>query len=317
MVRTRSGFHRIELALAKGDAPKTKDQSLRETLSSPFVSKGVHMKMTALFTGRSQVKILLYVDARDMQFTRSAEGTYNGSFDVAAVAFDEKGKVVQQLGRTQNLRVPSDDYQLLLRDGFVYTIAMAMPSAGAYQLRLAFRDSASGRIGSDSQIVELPDAKKTPLTLTGLIVQAVSQEFSKEHSFKPSDVSNAKTTPGDDGDRHYISTGPAVRRFKTGEMLEYSYLIYGARRNGDTHLPKLLSQIRLFRMGKEAFTGSTVPLAIAPEQVGEGIFAGGGLRLGTGLPPGEYFLQVTVTDTLAPADKQSSDQWIDFEIEKK
>jgi hypothetical protein len=47
---------------------------------------------------------------------------------------------------------------------------------------------------------------------------------------------------------------------------------------------------------------------------GGGIIALGTLRLGQELPPGEYFLQIIVIDKLAPAEKQLSDQWIDFEI---
>ena len=319
-VRTRSGFHRLEATGARNDVPRTKDESLRDALASPFVSDAVHLKMTALFTGGSQVKILLHVEARDIEFTRSAEqayiGSFIGSFDVAAVAFDLNGKVAQQVVRNQTLRVPPSAYERFLHEGFAYTITIPIAIPGAYQMRLALRDGVSGRVGSGSQLVEVPDINKKRLVVTGLIVQGVAQDAAKGRPVETSSLLETKTNEGRERGRDSLVTGPAERRFTGGDILGYSYLIYGARRDGATHSLNLLSQIRLLHMGKEVFTGSTLPVALAQEQVGDGVIAGGSFRLGTGLPAGEYFLQLTVTDTLAPSDRQASDQWIDFVIEK-
>lgn len=46
------------------------------------------------------------------------------------------------------------------------------------------------------------------------------------------------------------------------------------------------------------------------------LVAGGSLRLGNELPPGDYVLQVIVADKLAKADHRLATQWIDFEIVK-
>jgi hypothetical protein len=42
----------------------------------------------------------------------------------------------------------------------------------------------------------------------------------------------------------------------------------------------------------------------------------GGVRLGNELIPGEYVLQITVTDPLADEKHRVATQWIDFEIVK-
>jgi hypothetical protein len=83
-----------------------------------------------------------------------------------------------------------------------------------------------------------------------------------------------------------------------------------------TGAPDLWSQIRLFRAGKEVFTGKETPVTTSQMSSGGGLVALGTFRLGERLEPGEYFLQVIVIDKLAPAEKQISDQWIDFEIVK-
>jgi VWFA-related protein len=309
-VRTRSGFHRTRAA-REGDGPiKGKDDLLREALASPFVREGVRLKMTALFIGGSQIKILLHVDARDVEFVKSPDDTYNGSFDIAVVAFDDNGKIARQIARTQTLRVPSGSYEQLLRDGVVYSISVPMQAPGAYQLRLALRDSTSGRLGSDSQFVEVPDAKKIRLTVSGFVVQRAESAKPDAALQQVAEMPRTSLATGSNGARR----GPAVRQFDAGDLLTYSYLIYGARRNIGTDSPNLFSQIRLFRADKEVFTGRTVPVVVSQESSSGGIVAEGNLRLGRGLMPGEYFLQVIVIDKSAAVEKQLSDQWIDFEI---
>jgi len=261
--------------------------------------------MTAFFSGGAEFKILLHVNATDLEFEKSSDDTYEASLDMVAVAFDVNGKVAAQLARSQTVRVPSSAYEQLLRDGFVYSVSVPIKLPGAYQLRLALRDS-SGRLGSDSQFVEFPDSKKKQLTVSGLAVQRID----------PFIGSNGPRNANYQLGRNPASGGPAVRGFKAGDLLMYSYLIYGERPTSVTGAPALFSQIRLFRAGKEVFTGKETPVTTSQRSSGGGIVAIDSFRLGERLEPGEYFLQVVVIDKLAPAQKQLSDQWLDFEIVK-
>ena len=284
VLRSRSDFHRFS-RIPNQPANQTKADDLRNALTSPFVSEGVRLKVTTLYTGSLQVKVLLHVDARDITFTETPEGNYKASFEMAAVAFDDNGKVAQQLARSQPLTVQADHYERLFRDGLVYTITLPMKKPGSYQVRMAVRDDDSGRLGSDSQAVEVPENRPSRLSVAGLIVQGVNTE---------------------------IRGGPAVRRFASGDTFEYSYLVYGARQSATD----LTTQLKLFHGSEEVFTGDVLPATTAKELNRESIVVGGTFRLGSALPPGDFFLQVIVTDKLAPRDAQSSSQWIDFEIVK-
>jgi VWFA-related protein len=287
VLRSRSTFRRFA---SGADQPKTQTKTdiLRDALGSPFVKENVRLKVTALFTGRLQLKVLIHVDARDITFTESPDGAHKASFDLAVVAFDDNGKIAQELLRSEPVTVPAKHYEQALRDGLAYTIGVPLEKAGPYQVRVAVRDDESGRLGSDSQFVEVPAARASRLSVAGLIMQA-----------------NTTENRG----------GPSVRRFIQGDALEYSYLIYGARQN-QNNSTALTSQIRLFRGSEEVFTGKILPTTPANDSPGEAIISGGTLAVTASLPPGEYFLQVTVTDELAPRDKQTSTQWIDFEIIK-
>jgi VWFA-related protein len=286
-LRSRSTFRRFARATDESK-PQTKTEVLRDALGSPFVKEDVRLKVTALFTGNLQLKVLVHVDARDITFTELPDGSHKALFDLAVVAFDDNGKIARELLRSEPVTVPAKHYEQALRDGLAYTIAVPLLKAGPYQVRVAVRDEETGRLGSDSQFVEVPEARPSRLSVAGLIMQ-----------------SNTTENRG----------GPAVRRFVRGDTLEYSYLVYGARQK-ENNSTALTSQIRLFRGPDEVFTGNVLPTKSTNDAAGEVIIAGGTLALADSLAPGEYFLQVTVTDELAPRDKQTSTQWIDFEIIK-
>jgi len=298
-LRTRSEFRRAMLPRDDAAPVREKDDYLREALASPFVREDVRLRMTAFFSGGAEFKILLHVNANDLEFVKSSDNRYQVSFDMVALAFDDHGKVAAQLARSETLRIPSAAYEQFLRDGFVYSVSVPIKLPGPYQVRVALRDSASERLGSDSQFVEVPDPRKKQLTVSGFAVQRLDQLI-------PDGTSQTGLNPA--------SGGPGVRRFKAGDLLTYSYLIYGERRPSATGAPNLWSQIRLFRAGKEVFVGQETPVTTSQVSSGGGIIGVGTLRLVERLEPGKYFLQVIVIDKLAPAEKQISDQWIDFEI---
>ncbi|HEY0172406.1 MAG TPA: hypothetical protein VGB98_15395, partial [Pyrinomonadaceae bacterium] len=62
------------------------------------------------------------------------------------------------------------------------------------------------------------------------------------------------------------------------------------------------------------FTGQASPFEGRPRNVAGDIDAGGRLRLGGELGPGEYVMQLVVTDLLAKEKYRVATQWIDFEI---
>ena len=301
-LRTRSAFYVPTLVRDVKDVADEKDTQLRDALLSPFVKEDVHLKVTTIFTGGSEVKTLMHVDARDIDFTEAADGFYMASFEVVMVAFDDNGRIVKHAAKGQTLRVPQAAFNRVLEEGIVYTLTAPIPP-GAYQVRVAFRDNGSGRLGSDSQSVEVPDAKKMLLKVCGFVVQGIKPTATVQIAAETTRTPEPR-----------LFSGPAVRRFVIGDLLTYSYLIYGARRGTAAAPLNLRSQIRLFRGDKEVFTGNVMPVNRSQETNHEGIVAEGTLRLGTALSPGQYFLQVVVTDELAPTKTRMTEQWIDFEI---
>jgi hypothetical protein len=314
-LRSRSAFYGVNLEAAKpaaataaaAAAPRTRDQQLAAALTSPFAASGIGLHVTPIFgndpTAGSYLRVLLHIPTQDLTFTTQPDGSRSATMDIVAVNFGVEGRVVDQLFDTQAINVKEDAYQQILKDGLVFILNVPAKKPGPMQLRVAVRDAKSERIGSASQFVQVPDLNKNQLALSGIYVSGTS---------KPS----ASTGGEEKAAEPDVSAGPALRRLRHDTILNYSYIIYNAQLDASGR-PQLQTQMRLFRDGKEVFTGKLLPLNADKQTDMKRLDAGGRLLVGGNLIPGEYVLQVTVTDTLVKNKRQSTTtQWIDFEIIK-
>jgi VWFA-related protein len=305
-LRSRSDFYGVKLEAA-ASSPRTRDQQLAAALTSPFVAGGIGLRITPIFgndpNSGSYMRVLLHITAQDLTFAAQPDGSQRAMVDVLAVNFGNEGRVVDQFSDTQAINVSGDAYQKMLKDGLVFILNVPAKKPGPMQLRVAVRDSSSERIGSASQFVVAPNLTTNRLALSGIYVSGAEQSAAGA-------VLEKKTAEPE------IMTGPAVRRLRHNFILSYSYTIYNAQLDAAGQ-PQLQTQMRLFRDGKEVFTGK--PLAFNPGKQTDmkHLDAGGKFVVGSVLPPGEYVLQVTVTDGLAKNKRYSTAaQWIDFEIVK-
>jgi VWFA-related protein len=315
-IRMRNGFYGITDEEVK-PAQLTSSQQMIGALTSPFGSAGVHLRLTSLFANDvklgSIIRSILHVKARDLTFTDEPDGWHKGVFDILAVTFGDNGMVVDQIGRTHTVRMRAQTYERVLKAGFTYSITVPIKKAGAYQLRMALRDVPSARVGSASQFVEVPDIKKNRLTLSGILVKGIPPQNLLK------DVRNA----GDQGenaddtiDESDPNASPAVRQFKSGLIMIYGFVIYNAQIDKATGKPQLQTQMKLFRDGREAFTGKEVAFDAGSQSDLKRLSATGAIQLGSQLQPGEYTCQVIVTDLLRKDKYRVTNQWIDFEIVK-
>lgn len=302
-VRMRHGFYGV--SDEEKPKPKTLGQQLFDALVSPFGATGVHLQLTSLFANDvkagSIMRSLLYVDPRDLTFTEDA-GFHRTSIDLMTITFGDNGVPVDQVARTYQLKLGDDDYKRIMRDGLVYNVTVPIKKAGAYQLRVSLRDSASDRVGSASQFIDAPDIKKKRLALSGLVVRGEAGPQS----------ANSLAEGREEGD---AQTGPAVRHFKAGNTLTYGFYIYNAKLDNTGH-PQLSMQVRLFRDNAAVFTGKETQFNVTQQADLQRLPAVGAIRLGTDMTPGEYVIQIVVTDRSADQKHRVATQWMDFQVAK-
>jgi VWFA-related protein len=339
-VRMRNGFFGVTDEESR--PPQTLTQKMIGALVSPFGASGVHLQLTSLFTNDpkagSLMRSLLHIEARDLTFTDEPDGWHKSLFDILAVTFGDNGVPIDQVSRSHTVRARGETYKKLMRDGFVYMVAVPVKKPGAYQLRVALRDTDSERIGSASQFVDIPDIKKNRLALSGIVVTGLSAaEYARVNA-----VATAQPTPNgamptaspgantqvaanqdkagraqsegvEEGD---AQASPAVRRFHAGLVMRYDYLIFNARSDKTTNQPQLTAQVRLVRDSKVIFTGKEIPLILSNQADRKRLGVAGAIQLGRELPPGEYVLQIIVNDAFADKKHRTATQWLDFEIIK-
>jgi VWFA-related protein len=302
-VRTRTGY----VGLPEDESqpkPRTRTEQLKAALVSPLGAAGVNLRLTSFFIdapgGGASVRSMLIIDPGTLTFERQPDGQQQTKLDIVAVTFGEDGRVVDQLNRIETIRVPEDSLERFKKEGMVYDLNVPVKKPGAYQFRIAVRDSATERTGSASQYVEVPDLSKKRLALSGIVVAAPAPQ-----------TAAAKVMPAAHSDRQ---ADPATRRFRRGALLDYGLVIYNAKPERATGRPRLTIQARLFRDGQQVYAGQPQPFDPAQQAGLNRIEAAGRLQLGAALEPGEYVLQVVVTDALAGKSNAVVTQWIDFEL---
>ena len=259
----------------------------------------------------ASARLLLHIDARDVTFTPEAGGaTAKLVLDVAAVTLDKNGEVVDEFNRTHTVRTGGDTLERIRQNGLTYTADVPVRKPGSYQLRIVVRDQATQKVGSASQFIDVPDFTKRLLTMSAVSLPdgAAGQQPgpSAAGGVTPATAATALAPVMSPAD-------PAVRRFRPGAVLAYGYQVYNATLDPVTGRPRLTAQLRLFHNGELAAEGQPVALDTAGQADAARPRFEELMRVVENAKPGEYVLQVVVTDTLAKGGAQTS-QWIDFEV---
>lgn len=303
-IRYRSGFFGVT-DQKLDNVKKTPGQQIYGALVSPFGKNDITLSLNTLFaedkTSGTFIRSLVTIDAKSLDFTKEADGIYKANFDLVAMTFGDNGTPVDETAKNYTIRLGEKAYQKALENGFIYNLLVPIKKSGAYQFRVALRDSKSQKLGSASQFIEIPDLKKKQLTLSSIILDNYTIDQWQK-------VAAGKPLSGEDDTGFDIDT--ALRQFKRGTVLRYDYVIYNAKINP----VNLQVQSKLFRDGNLVVEGNSAEIDSNGQTDLQRIEAAGAITLGNNLPPGNYALQILVTDNQAKDKYKTTSGWIDFEI---
>ena len=305
-VRSRDGF----FGEPGGNRPldHTREAEIVHALQSPFTAGSIHPRLTAVFSNSRQtgsfIDALLYFNATELKWSGELGGNHKALIDVAAAAFDENGFVLAPVDTTFTLNLTSQNYHEALRKGIVYGIHIPVNRPGPYVVRAAVRDVATEGSGSADQYVEVPDVENGHLALSGIVLQESTVEEARPDAGLPRGQAHGEDATG----------GAARRCFQRGTLLSYRYEIMNAR-IGAGQRPDLDVQTRMFHDGAQVPTDNTPLPAAGGASDPQHLSAGGRVSLDRDMTPGEYVLQVIVTDKLARSKFRTVTQSMDFDIE--
>ena len=287
-VRSRSGYYGYE------DPPKAAGDQFVAALLSPFTSSAVHLRLTPVFTeaadSRTTIELMLHIDARDLTFSAEPGDLHTATADLLAFTVDERWRPVDKASYTAVLRLKPASYEDAMRAGLVYTSSIPVARPGPYHIRVAVRDATTGKIGTASQFIDVPDLKKRQLALSGLVVGSPAGQ--------PRDLE----APG----------VPSFRVFRRSGALDFTCQIFNARVDRQTQKPAIDTEVRVFRGQQQVLATEPKRLDAAPAGPLRKI-AKGSMLLDS-FEPGSYVLQFVVRDTLAKEKHGVAEQWIDFDV---
>lgn len=274
-----------------------------KALASPFAENSLEVKMTPLVKGISKkggtVRTLFHIDGRDLAFTDEAGGLKKVVLNVVLVALDDKGKVAAEFNRSYPIRVPERAIETIRKNGLDYSTDVEFSKPGIYSLRLAVQDDASGRLGTAGDYVDIPKESSKNLTIGSLVTTRLAD-------------GNTPVVPGTRAVEAAFApvferSIPSLRQYKAGDRMAFVFDIHGAKRmsgSGD----RFNARVSVFADGKPALELSDVRIS---QRGPDGADSFGSIDLPGDLAPGDYILQIVITDK---ATRKTASRWIDFEV---
>ena len=285
----------------KPAGPKTSDDELREAIKALYPVRALPVQLSLSYMDLPQKGLLLSTTAQiDYGFVtfEQAENKSKAIVDIAGIIFTDQGRPagsfkdrITIVGDPETLKESAQSAPL------IYNFPSYLKTPGLYQVRVAARDSKSGRVGSASQWIELPDLSSHHLSLSSLLVGEITKEA---ESLKADPAAIAGARPSVD------------HRFDRTSRLRFLTFIYNASRgtNGASS-PDVALQVQVLRDDQPVIT---TPLRkVQNEGVADLARIAYAAELSLeGMPAGRYVLQVTAIDRIA---KTSASQRVNFEIE--
>lgn len=288
-VRTRGGFFGVSEEESRASRPTDR---LVRALASPFGANDIGVRVATYFANDpargSFLRVFLTIDAKALTFAAEPDGTHVAKLDLSSVLFGENGSVAGRQDQTATLRLRGKPYERALHEGVNYGFDWPLKQTGAFQFRVALRDTASRKIGAAGQLIHVPKLDQGELALSDILLQA-----------DPA-VENARS--------RLVS-----HRFRQGMSLAFGYTIYNATLDKSTRQPKLTTRTLVFRDAVKIYNSEPTLVSTEGQTDPQRISTGARLQLGPALTPGEYVLQIVVEDQ---AGKRTATRWTQFEVAK-
>lgn len=288
-VRTRNGFYGVSEEEVKLKLPSPQRMT-NLALMSPLRAQQLEFELASFFTNDktqgSFIRSFIYLDAANLSF-KPVGDRQETSLEIHGVVFGDNGAAVEQVTHGVTLSLKKDEYDEAMRNGLRLKFDMPIRRPGAYQVRIAVREGFAYKIGSAGQVVVVPDLGAKQLALSGVVLQTIADPA-------------AGNTP---------LSSPAVRRYRANSDIYFAFAVF----NGS---PNLTMQTKLFRDGKSVKSSPETAVDTTNQGDPDRLVVTNVLRLPADLEPGDYYLQVVVTDKAAGAKQPPATQWVNFEIVK-
>jgi VWFA-related protein len=281
-------------------APPTTQDAMQEALSATFPITDLPTSVAVSYMDfpKDGTKLITVTEVwSEVLFLDNAADTQPREIEVVGVVLNDEGKVSASFGERLTANAVAAPGQTAPPEQNVFHVARTLIKPGIYQIRVAARDAKSGRKGSSSQWLLVPDLSSKRLALGSLLIGEKALEIAK---------GDTKT---DADQRARLSVN---HHFSRNSRLRFLTHIYNASRGeSGTDKPDLAVQIRIARNNENISTSPEMDVETVAVEDMERIPYAAQIKLGA-LSPGRYALIVSVTDRHAQkTTAQSVSFWVE------
>lgn len=225
----------------------------------------------------------------------AVDGKYRATIDVSGIIYNDKGQPGANF-QTQ-IAITADSIESMTRtQRSAYYSSQVKLTPGLYQVRVAARDEKTGRLGSTTQWIEIPDLKSSQLAMSSLLVG----ETTAADAVKVADANAPKATLN------------VARSFARTSRLRFVTFVYNAARGAaGTAPPDVAIMVQVRRDNQPVLTTALRKIETTGVSDLARLPYAAEIPL-NGMNAGRYLLQVTVIDRIS---KSSASQRLNFEIE--
>ncbi|MBV9957588.1 MAG: VWA domain-containing protein [Acidobacteria bacterium] len=285
------------------DARTSTQEALLQAIRTSQPSKGLPTSLFATYADApnigTYINASMEIETDALAFTET-NGKQVATVDIGGIVFDTAGKAAVSFQSQLLVNPPGPSgTNGKARRGVVYT-HQAKLKPGLYQVRVAARDSKSGRVGSAMQWLQIPDLATRRLNLSSVLIGEST----------PALTIPASETRKDAGESPDVFFSVS-RRFARNSRLRFLMSIYNAARSTDAaQMPDVALQVQILRDNQPVLTTALSKVETRGVQDLTRLPYAAEIPLDS-MPAGRYLLQVVVIDRIA---KTSATQYVTFEI---
>jgi len=293
-VHTRDGFYnRLENENTTG-APAV--HPLQNAIFSPFLYSDLNVNIAAGYVRDVKagylVRSWIHLDPKDVTITETENGGARIDIETVCLTSDISGNVHDFVHAQYTFSVDqekkSNSLPWIRKHGIRFAMLLPIKKPGSYYVRVATQDKESGKVGSAYQYVEIPDLDRKRLALSNIFMITGTDDL----NWLLSDVTEEVFSPVFQAEE---VRSPALRAYTIGDRLQALAMIYNADDKAVADAEIELQTI-LYKDGDEFVRIEPKPVSPAVAGNLEGIPIWQALTGGFDLPPGDYLLQLVVTD---------------------
>ena len=260
----------------------------------------------------------IHVDPKNVRITETDGGGARIDIETVCLTSDINRVVHDFVYEEYTINIDpekkSENMAWIQKHGIRFAMLLPVKKPGSYYVRAAVRDTETGNIGSAYQFIEIPDIDRKGLALSTMFMLTSNEDIKWLLSDSTKGNNEGLFFPVFQAEE---VRSPALRTYVPGDRLQTLTMLYNADGKAIAG-SEIVMQNVLYKDGMELLRSEPKPVGLANAGSLEGIPVSQTLMIDSALPPGDYVLELAITDKMNGKKQEgSASRSISFTVMEK